>query len=70
MKEFKCHKCSVYLGEMSNGKFKKDAVVLCGKCHDMYKLLYDLKSYDKGSGESSGNYDMPDFMKDIFKKGQ
>jgi hypothetical protein len=66
MKEFKCHKCSVYLGEMSNGKFKKDAVVLCGKCHDMYKLLYDLKNYDK----SSGNYDMPDFMKDIFKKGQ
>jgi len=66
MKEFKCHKCSVYLGEMSNGKFKKDAVVLCGKCHDMYKLLYDLKNYDKGSG----NYDMPDFMKDIFKKGQ
>jgi hypothetical protein len=53
---------------MSNGKFKKDAVVLCGKCHDMYKLLYDLKSYDKGSGESSGNYDMPDFMKDIFNK--
>jgi hypothetical protein len=55
---------------MSNGKFKKDAVVLCGQCHDMYKLLYDLKNYDKGSGESSGNYDMPDFMKDIFKKGQ
>lgn len=62
MKEFKCHKCYVYLGEMSNGKFKKDAVVLCQSCYDSYKLLDDLKNYDK----SSGKYDMPDFFKDIF----
>lgn len=65
MKEFKCNKCGEYLGEMSNGKFKKNAVVLCNKCHDTYKTIYDFNTYEKNT---KPKYDMPDFMKDIFKK--
>jgi len=62
MKLLKCHKCSCGLGEMIKGKIHKDSVLLCAKCYDALKTLYDLDSYKKGTSKN----DMPDFFKDIM----
>jgi hypothetical protein len=47
---------------MIKGKIHKDSVLLCDKCYDALKTLYDLESYKKGTAKN----DMPDVFKDIF----
>ena len=64
MKEFKCHKCNCYLGEMTQGKIKKDAIILCTECmnkYEAYKGVADVANINKASTP-----DMPDFFKGIF----
>jgi hypothetical protein len=64
MKEFKCHKCGIYLGEMTQGKIKKNVIILCTECHSVYVSLHD---YNKGT-QSAPNIsrDIPDFLKDLM----
>ena len=64
MKEFRCSKCGIYLGEMTQGKMKKGTIVLCIECHEAYKVIEALNSY---RDNTKGSSDMPEFFKDIFK---
>ena len=61
--ELRCHKCSIFLGEMSKGKLKKGTVLLCVECIEKIKMIEDFGNYNKSTGKT----DMPDFFKDIFK---
>jgi len=77
MKEFRCHICKCYLGEMTQGKIKKDTVILCTECMDRYeryKSVADLANMNRDKmgtkgAKGAGMNDMPDFFKDIFKTG-
>lgn len=65
MKELRCNKCNCYLGEMTQGKIKKDAIILCTECmnkYEAYKGVADVANMDKPSTP-----DMPDFFKEMFK---
>lgn len=64
MKELKCHKCSCFLGCIEKGKIKNGAVIFCKDCFEKNKTIDDLNSYQN----KTTNYDMPDFMQDLFKK--
>lgn len=64
MKELRCNRCSKYLGEMVEGKIKKDAVLICKECLEAYKTLESLGNYSKGVG--GGNKTDIDFFNGIF----
>jgi hypothetical protein len=64
MKEFRCLKCNVYLGEMEKGKIHKKAVILCTECHDAYKVYETLAGEKYGNKSGSGN--MPKGFEEIF----
>ena len=71
MKEFRCKKCNVFLGEMTQGKLKKDTVLLCSGCYDSYKTIESLNDYEKGT-KGKPNFGTDDFGKmfnDIINKG-
>ena len=70
MKEFRCHICKCYLGEMTRGKIKKEAVILCTECIDKYKAykgVADIANVANMNGAKGTPNDMPDFFKEIFK---
>ena len=68
MKELKCNKCNVYLGEMEKGKLKKGSIILCTECYDIYKTYESLVNLKHGDGNGDSKpIDMPDFMKGLFK---
>lgn len=52
MKELNCNECGAALGEMTKGRIKKDAVLLCGKCNYERLLCKNAK------------YEMHDIPKD------
>jgi hypothetical protein len=68
MKELRCLKCDVYLGEMEKGKIHKKAVILCTECHDAYKVYETLAGEKYGNKSGSGKYDMPEGFEEIFGK--
>ena len=63
MKEFKCHRCNKYLGEMSKGKFHKNAVALCDACIKFFEQCDRLMQIDCNKGKNLGT----DFLNDLFK---
>lgn len=63
MKELYCKKCNKHIGNISTGKFRKNAVCLCEEC---YKTLESLANYNKNTTNTQSP-DMPDFLKDLFK---
>jgi len=74
MKEFRCYKCNCYLGEMTQGKMKKGAIILCTECMDRYeayKGVADVANMNRDIKGTKGtvNNDMPDFFKGIFNTG-
>ena len=68
MKEFRCKRCNVYLGEMTQGKIKKGTSTLCTECHDAYKVYETLAGEKYGNKSGSGKYDMPEGFEEIFGK--
>lgn len=71
MKELRCLKCNVYLGEMEKGKIHKKAAILCTECHDAYKVYETLageKYGDKSGKDFKGKYDMPEGFEALFGK--
>ena len=64
MKEFKCHKCGCYLGEMEKGKLKKGSCLLCTECYESYKTFESLCNLKHGNNK----VEMPEFFNDIFGK--
>ena len=63
MKEFRCKKCDVYLGEMINGKIKKDAIILCYECMGVYKTYESLANLKHGDSKP----EMPEFLNNLFR---
>ena len=53
MKELRCHKCNMFLGEILKGKIKKGTILLCTEC--------------AGNKDTKPDVGMPDFMNEIFK---
>ena len=49
-KEFKCKKCSCYLGEMNKGKLKNGVAILCEECMSFYETCDSLVQYNKRTG--------------------
>lgn len=68
MKEFRCNKCNCYLGEMTQGKIKKDAIILCTECMDKYEAYKGMADIANiANMNKSTTPDMPDFFKEMFK---
>jgi hypothetical protein len=65
MKEFKCYKCGIYLGEMEKGKIKNGAVLICKECIERDKIGDSLRGYKNATRNSSSN--PLDIFGDIFK---
>lgn len=63
MKVFRCFKCNTILGEMSKGKIKTNAKLLCATC---YKDL-TINDAAKAFGDV-GDSGLGDVFNDIFKK--
>lgn len=55
-----CKGCNSYLGEIRDGKLKKDIVFLCSVC-EYKRLASDL------AAKTAPSPDIPDFFKDMFK---
>lgn len=71
MKEFRCGRCNIYLGEMTQGKIKKGTLTLCTECYNAYKVyetLADEKYGDKSGKDFKGKYDMPEGFEALFGK--
>ena len=68
MKEFKCKNCEVYLGEMVEGKIKRDAIVLCNSCFNKYKAIVDLENFKKST--NSPYRDFGDIFNELINKGK
>jgi len=66
-REFKCGRCHKYLGEMTKGKIKNNAVILCDKCIGFYKQCDSLLQLKNNTSSNSG-MDVPDFLEGLFKK--
>lgn len=69
VKELKCKKCNVHVGEIDVGKIHKRAILLCETCAAAYEfsmLSSDLKNNANNPGIS--DMDMPDIFKDLFNK--
>ena len=64
MKKFTCARCSKYLGEMTQGKIKKDVTILCTECISYYKTLESINDYKKGIDRNVGGDNK---MQDLFK---
>lgn len=72
MKEFRCHICKCYLGEMTQGKIKKGAIILCTECMDKYKAYKGVADVANMNGDIKGskgtsNFDTTEFFNGIFK---
>lgn len=62
-KEFRCKKCNRYLGEMSKGKLKKDAIVLCTECMKKIEILENLQNFKDSTAHSRGTEGLGDLFK-------
>lgn len=65
MKELRCKICNTFLGSMEKGKLHKSAAILCKDCFDKFKVLEDLKNYERGTNNTK-TPDMPEFLKDLM----
>jgi hypothetical protein len=64
MKTLECSDCQKYLGEMTQGKIKRDIVILCSKCADKMRTLKSLDNFEKQRPKTSSTESM-DFFKNI-----
>jgi len=63
LKKLNCNRCGDNIGEMSKGKIKKDAVIICGKCN--YALLV-LEREEKQSMNIKNPF--PDIINSFSKR--
>lgn len=62
MKVFRCKRCDDFLGDMSKGRIKLSAVLLCGKCHGLIVQAISL------SKNPVSNNSIFDFFGNIVNK--
>ena len=56
--ELSCKKCGLYLGELTKGKIRNEAVLLCDSCWTKANAAMDIAE--------QARRDTPEFMKDLF----
>ena len=61
----------MYLGEMTQGKIQKKAILLCGLCISHYETIESLDSYNKNIKKpSTGDNVITDLFGGIFGTGK
>jgi len=68
MKELRCKRCNVYLGEMEKGKIRNGAILLCAQCYEAYKVYESLAGEKYGNKSGSGSIDLPEGFEALFSK--
>jgi hypothetical protein len=64
MKILICELCKKDMGEIELGKIRNHAIILCKYCWDKAKIAIEMAEMARSQAK---DYDMPDFMKDLFK---
>ena len=58
MKTLACHRCGKCLGEISKGKIKRDAVIVCNECMALINIMIQPKQNESETTK--------DIFKDMF----
>ena len=64
MKELRCKRCNIYLGEIERGKVKNGAIFLCIECNKAYEILDSLAKHKGSTGSNS----IPEGFEELFNK--
>jgi phage FluMu protein Com len=69
MKELRCCHCNTLIAKIEVGSYSRNETIYCEKCFNYFVNLSGLNKKQKKNYNNKVDYELPDFMNDIFNKG-